>query len=115
MSEDELRVAIYGIYEAGLRLKPPYKATRFMQMMEGPGGPLAAAHELLIGPAEKLHDGFLALVYDYKRPDITVEWVGLQPKFHSFFTPDELEVLSHIVQLALAAGRAVAGNDRLDV
>lgn len=43
MSEEELKAAIYCVYEAGLRLKQPYYATRFMKMMEGPGGPLKDA------------------------------------------------------------------------
>ena len=91
-SEEDLSAAIYGVYEAGLRLKPPYRATRFLQMLDGPGGPLAAAHELLVGPAERIHDGFSALVFDHGRPDITLEWVALRPEFRRFFAREELEV-----------------------
>jgi hypothetical protein len=106
--KDSLGADLYQIYEQGLRLKPPYRATRFMQMLEGPGGPESAAHELLRGPAERISDGFTALVYEYSRPDLTVEWISLKEQYRHVFSSDERRIAFD--RLSQAAPQWMAAN-----
>ena len=44
--EEQFHAAMLHIYESSARLNPPYRATRFLQMVQGSGGK-AAADQLL--------------------------------------------------------------------
>jgi hypothetical protein len=67
-----------------------YRATRFLQMITGQGG-LVAAKALLHTPG--LSDGFVAL-WERGRLDLTMEALILQLPWSDLFTEGELNVAS---------------------
>jgi len=60
-----------------------YHATRYLQMLSEYGG-LGTAR-LLLQPVERMHEGFFKLAWEYKRPDITVEWLVLLDPWRQLF------------------------------
>lgn len=63
-----------------------YTASRFHQMLQEHGG-VETAHRLL----PDMSDGF-AKLWEKKRLDLTVEFLVLEPRWHSLFTDAEREV-----------------------
>lgn len=76
------------IYEGGLRLKPPYRASRFRQMVLSSGG-LHTAHALLSAgdPSEGFTQLFLRGSEALK---LTVEYLALTPAWKEMFSEAEL-------------------------
>ena len=65
-----------------------YTATRFMQMVANKGG-LETAQYLL--HSSTVSEGYSSL-WERNRLDLTVEALVLNPKWHSLFTAEELEI-----------------------
>lgn len=76
------------IYESAARLKPPYRATRFLQMVQGSGGK-SAADQLLGGtnPSSGFTELFLRGPENLK---LSVEYLVLQDPWRSLFTERQL-------------------------
>jgi hypothetical protein len=64
-----------------------YRPSYFMQMLEERGG-VSTARALL--SKEKPSDGFVKLLTEYFRPELTVEHFVSSDKFSGLFTPDEV-------------------------
>lgn len=88
--EDEFHAAMLQIYECAARLKPPYRATRFLQMVQGSGGK-AAADQLLASanPSAGFTELFLRGRENLK---LSVEYLVLQSPWHQLFTEEQLAV-----------------------
>ncbi|MES2671685.1 MAG: hypothetical protein V4673_14875 [Pseudomonadota bacterium] len=86
--EDQFHAAMLHIYERAVRLKPPYRATRFLQMVQGKGGKVAA-DQLLGGtdPSSGFTELFLRGPENLK---LSVEYLVLQDPWRSLFTDDQL-------------------------
>ena len=86
--EDGFHAAMLHIYESSARLKPPYRATRFLQMVQGNGGK-AAADTLLGGtnPSAGFTELFLRGPENMK---LSVEYLVLQEPWRDLFTPEQL-------------------------
>ena len=78
-----------GIYDAGLRLKPPYHATYFRRMVLESGGRQAA--NTLLATAEA-SSGFTELYLHGRRLDLSVEYLVLKKPWRDLFSPEQLEV-----------------------
>ena len=63
-----------------------YNATRFLQMLSEQGG-LATAQSLLRTPTPS--NGFTRMWME-GRPELTVEYIALDPRFAELFTAEEL-------------------------
>lgn len=86
--EDQFHAAMLHIYESAARLKPPYRATRFLQMVQGSGGK-SAADQLLGGtnPSSGFTELFLRGPENLK---LSVEYLVLQDPWRSLFTDEQL-------------------------
>lgn len=86
--EDQFHAAMLNIYERGTHLKPPYRATRFLQMVQGQGGK-AAADQLLA--ASNPSSGFTELyLRGAENLRISVEYLVLQSPWSSLFSAEQL-------------------------
>jgi hypothetical protein len=65
-----------------------YHAIRYLQMLGEYGG-LGTARVLLL-PVEHMHEGFFKLAWEFKRPEITVEWLVLLEPWRQLFSEVEL-------------------------
>lgn len=84
---DKFHVAMLAIYDAGLRLKPTYRATLFLRMVHEYGGK-GAADRLLA--TEKPSSGFTELYLRGKdNLKISVEYHVLQNPWRDLFTEDQ--------------------------
>ena len=82
--------AMLGIYDAALKLKPPYRATRFLSMVHERGGK-AAADQLLA--SANVSQGFTELFIRGKdNLKLSVEYLVLQPEWSSLFTLEQLSI-----------------------
>ena len=82
--------AMLGIYDAGLKLKPIYRAVYFLRMVNEYGGKEAADRLLATGKPSK---GFTDLWL--RGPDalrLSVEYLVLQKPWRELFLPTQLEV-----------------------
>ena len=86
--EDQFHAAMLGIHTRAASLKPPFKAPRFLQMVQGHGGK-AAADQLLgsTNPASGFTELFLRgreyLTY-------SVEYLVLQDPWNTLFSEEQL-------------------------
>ncbi len=78
-----------GIYESAKRLKPPYRANDFHQMVLERGGKAAADILLATGNVSK---GFTELFMRGRRLDHSVEYLVLTNPWRQLFTDEQLEV-----------------------
>jgi hypothetical protein len=88
--EEKFHAAMLHIYESAARLNPPYRATRFLQMVQGSGGK-AAADQLLAStnPSAGFTELFLRGKDNLK---LSVEYLVLQEPWQSLFTDEQLEI-----------------------
>ena len=88
--EEHFDAAMLNIYEQATRLKPPYRASRFLQMVQGSGGKAAA--DQLLGSANP-SAGFTELfLRGREQLKLSVEYLVLQDPWHSLFTEEQLAV-----------------------
>ncbi|MGD9582656.1 MAG: hypothetical protein AB7V26_03150 [Lysobacterales bacterium] len=86
--EEQFHAAMLQIYELAARLKPPYRATRFLQMVQSQGGK-AAADQLL--STSNPSDGFTELFFRGKENlKLSVEYLVLQAPWSELFSQDQL-------------------------
>nr|WP_315597409.1 hypothetical protein [uncultured Cupriavidus sp.] len=83
--------AMRGIYDAALRLKPPYRATYLLGMVNRHGGKEAANRMLATPkPSEGLTELFLRGGREALR--LSVEYLVLQQPWRTLFTEEQLAV-----------------------
>lgn len=87
--ERHFHAEMIGIYDAARRLKPPYNATRFLQMVNGNGGKAAA--DTLLATNEP-SDGFTELYLRGNRLDLSVEYLVLKKPWRGMFNEKQLAV-----------------------
>ncbi len=86
--EEQFHAAMLHIHESAARLKPPYRATRFLQMVQTQGGK-AAADQLL--STSNPSDGFTELFLRGKEKlKLSVEYLLLQAHWSELFSQDQL-------------------------
>jgi hypothetical protein len=87
---EEFHAAMLHIYEQAVRLRPPYHATRFRQMVLESGGK-AAADQLLAAPTTS--SGFTELyLRGAENLRLSVEYLVLQSRWREFFTEEQLTI-----------------------
>lgn len=88
--EERFHTAMLHIYESAARLSPPYRATRFLQMVQGSGGK-AAADQLLASanPSAGFTELFLRGREQLK---LSVEYLVLQEPWQALFSEEQLAV-----------------------
>lgn len=86
--EEQFHAAMLQIYERAAQLKPPYRATQFLKMVQGNGGK-ATADQLLatIKPSQGFTELFLRGKENLK---ISVEYVVLKKPWRELFTKEQL-------------------------
>ena len=91
MSNDllkEFHQEMLGIYDAALKLRPPYRATRFLRMIHENGGKVTADRLLA---TEKPSAGFTELFLRGKENlQLSVEYLVLKNPWRTLFTHDQL-------------------------
>ncbi len=88
--EDQFHAAMLHIYECAAQLKPPYRATRFLQMVQSSGGKVAADQLLAsANPSAGFTELFLRGRENLK---LSVEYLVLQQPWNQLFTEEQLEV-----------------------
>lgn len=87
--ERRFHQAMLGIYDAALELSPPYRASKFRNMVNELGGKEAA--DILLSKPQ-VSSGFAELFLRGNRLDISVEYLVLRNPWHELFTPDQLAV-----------------------
>lgn len=88
--EEKFHAAMLHIYESAARLNPPYRATRFLQMVQGSGGK-AAADQLLAStnPSAGFTELFLRGKDNLK---LSVEYLVLQEPWAPLFSEEQRAV-----------------------
>lgn len=87
---DQFHKAMLGIYEAALRLNPPYRASQFLRMVNEHRGKGAADRLLATGSPSS---GFTELYLRGKENlKISVEYLVLQKPWRNLFRSDQLAV-----------------------
>lgn len=87
---DEFHQEMQGIYDAALKLKPPYRATYFLQMLGERGGKATADHLLATG---KPSEGFTTLFLSGKQNlCLSVEYLVLCEPWRKLFTEEQLAI-----------------------
>ncbi len=86
--ESDFHQAMLSIYDSALKLKPPYRATYFLQMLGEHGGRrtadiLLAANNPAAGFTELFFRGHLHL---------SVEYLVLMQAWQQLFTPEQLAI-----------------------
>ena len=87
--ESEFHEAMLVIYDAALRLRPPYHATYFRRMVLERGGRQAASDLLT---TEDPSSGFTELYLRGRRLDLSVEYLVLKKPWRDLFSLEQLEV-----------------------
>lgn len=86
--EEQFHAAMLNIYESAARLKPPYRATRFRQMVQENGGKRAA--DQLLASADP-STGFTELfLRGRENLKLSVEYLVLQRRWRELFTEEQL-------------------------
>ncbi len=86
----QFRQAMLGIYDASVKLKPPYRPTKFRRMVLEQGGKETA--DILLAPGEP-SEGFGTLVMHGKAGmKLCVEYLVLQAPWRELFEPEQLDV-----------------------
>lgn len=85
--EEQFHAAMLNIYEQAARLKPPYRASRFLQMVQRFGGK-AAADQLLVdsNPSAGFTELFLRGREQLK---LSVEYLVLQEPWRDLFSEEQ--------------------------
>ena len=88
--EDQFHAAMLHIYESAAQLRPPYRAARFLQMVQGSGGK-SAADQLLASanPSAGFTELFLRGRENLK---LSVEYLVLQEPWADLFSEEQLAV-----------------------
>lgn len=84
--EQRFRQAMHKLYVDTLQY---YPASGFREMLDAYDG--VGTAQLLLQPQDTFHEGFIKIVYEFERPDLTVEWLVLQEPWKQLFSTDELE------------------------
>ncbi|PLP96264.1 hypothetical protein [Cupriavidus pauculus] len=88
---DQFDQAMRGLYDAALKLKPPYRATYLLGMVNRHGGKEAANRLLAAAkPSDSLTELFLRGGRESLR--LSVEYLVLQQPWRTLFTEDQLAV-----------------------
>jgi hypothetical protein len=88
--EEQFHAAMLHIYESAAQLNPPYRATRFLQMVQGSGGKVAADQLLAsTNPSAGFTELFLRGKENLK---LSVEYLVLQDSWKDLFTEEQLTV-----------------------
>jgi hypothetical protein len=85
--EQGFHEAMLGIYNEASKLKPPYIATRFFQMVTERGGKATA--DALLATKEP-STGFTELYLRDKRLDLSVEYLVLKQPWRRMFAAEQL-------------------------
>ncbi len=94
--EEQFHAAMLGIHAQAARLKPPYRANRFRQMVLGNGGK-AAAEQLLASP--NASEGFTELfLRGREHLTLSVEYLVLQAPWNALFSEAQLAVARRRLQ-----------------
>ncbi len=84
---EEFHTAMLGIYYAALKLKPPYRANQFLQMVQEHGGKETADRLLA---TSKLSSGFTELYLRGKENlCLSVEYLVLKRPWRTLFTEEQ--------------------------
>jgi hypothetical protein len=87
---DQFHNAMLGIYDAALKLTPPYRANIFLRMIHDNGGKLAA--DKLLATTQP-SQGFTELFLRGKENlRLSVEYLVLQNPWRTLFTEEQLAV-----------------------
>jgi hypothetical protein len=87
---EEFHAAMLHIYEQAARLRPPYHANRFKQMVLALGGK-GAADQLIASPTTS--SGFTELfLRGRENLRLSVEYLVLQPRWRELFTEEQLAI-----------------------
>lgn len=87
---EKFHLAMLSIYQQAADLVPPYRATRFRQMVQANGGK-AVADKLLA--TNKPSDGFTELfIRGRENLKISVEYLVLESPWRSLFTDEQLAI-----------------------
>ena len=92
--EQEFHEAMLNLYEETLKFKPPYKATRFLKMVNEFGGK-EAADKLLSTGEKKTQTGFTELILSgggVHALRYSMEYLVLQKLWCDLFTEEQLAV-----------------------
>jgi hypothetical protein len=88
----EFHNAMLGIYDAALKLKPTYRATSFLRMVNEHGGKETADRLLATG---KPSQGFTELYLRGKdNLKLSVEYLVLQHPWRTLFSAEQLQIAS---------------------
>ncbi len=88
--EEKFHGAMLHIYECAAQLRPPYRATRFLQMVQGNGGK-GAADQLLASASPSA--GFTELfLRGRENLKLSVEYLVLQEPWSELFSEEQLAV-----------------------
>lgn len=94
--EEQFHAAMLHIHEQAARLKPPYRATRFRQLVLSSGGK-AAADQLLASTSAS--DGFTELfLRGRENLKLSVEYLVLQEPWKALFSEEQLAVARRRLQ-----------------
>lgn len=86
----QFHLAMLGIYDAALKLKPTYRATSFLKMVNEHGGKETADRLLATGkPSQGFTELFLRGKDNLK---LSVEYLVLQSPWRTLFSPDQLGI-----------------------
>jgi len=99
--EEQFHAEMLHIYESAARLNPPYRATRFLQMVQSSGGK-AAADQLLasVNPSAGFTELFLRGKENLK---LSVDYLVLQDPWQQIFTEEQLAVArKRLIQVGVA-------------
>lgn len=107
--EEQFHAAMLHIYEGAARLKPPYRATYFLQMVQGSGGK-AAADKLLASanPSAGFTELFLRGREHLK---LSVEYLVLQDPWRDLFSEEQLAIAhKRLVDVGVSPPEPSANN-----
>ncbi|MCU1732895.1 MULTISPECIES: hypothetical protein [unclassified Pseudomonas] len=107
--EDQFHAAMLNIYESAARLKPPYRATRFLQMVQSSGGKNTADQLLAsANPSQGFTELFLRGEDNLK---LSVEYLVLQDRWRSLFTEEQLSIAHKRLRQVGVTPPATGGTD----
>ena len=87
--DQQFHQAMLDLYDAACGLKPPYRPTRFLAMVNERGGKNTADHLLA---TDHPSEGFTELFMRDRRLDLSVEYLVLRNPWRSLFSPEQLAV-----------------------
>ncbi len=84
--EERFHAAMLNIYESGVRLKPPFRATRFLALVNRIGGKSAADQLLATPNPSTVSDLFLR---GHEAMKLSVEYLILQKEWSTLFSEEQ--------------------------